>query len=78
MATGVDGAHVVQGETLRPMTFRWVLKRSLVGIVILVVAMGALAWLTYASIDPDLDGDATPKAASAQSETPPRTTAIDL
>lgn len=49
---------------LRPMTLSWVLKRSAIGIAILTVAMGAMAWLTYASIDPQLDaesrGSATP------------------
>lgn len=37
------------------MSFRWVMKRALLGVAILVVSMGSVAWLTYASIDPDLD-----------------------
>ena len=77
MATGVDGAQAVQGEPLRPVTLRWFLKRSLVGIAILVVAMGALAWLTYASIDPDLDRDPT-TPANAITDVPPAAKAVDL
>jgi len=42
---------------LRPMTLSWVLKRTAIGIAILTVAMGAMAWLTYASIDPQLDAE---------------------
>jgi hypothetical protein len=37
------------------MTFGWVMKRALLGIAILVLSMGSVAWLTYASIDPNLD-----------------------
>jgi hypothetical protein len=38
-----------------PITLGWVLKRSAIGIAILTVAISAMAWLTYASIDPQLD-----------------------
>ncbi len=37
-------------------------QRSLLGIAILLVAMGGLAWLTYASIDPKLDAEAATRA----------------
>jgi hypothetical protein len=33
----------------------WALKRALLGTVILVVALGSLAWLTHAAIDPSLE-----------------------
>jgi len=33
----------------------WVLKRAVLGIVILVVSIGSLAWLTHAAIDPTLE-----------------------
>lgn len=33
----------------------WALKRALLGIVILVISIGSLAWLTHAAIDPNLD-----------------------
>lgn len=39
----------------RPSMLRWVLKRTALGIAILVVFIGAIAWLTYASIDPELE-----------------------
>lgn len=50
-----------------PITLGWVLKRSALAVVILTVAISALAWLTYASIDPQLDaqtieGELTPPA----------------
>jgi hypothetical protein len=44
---------------LRPLTLGSALKRAVLGIVILAVAMGGVAWLTYASIDQDLDQGAT-------------------
>jgi hypothetical protein len=53
-ADRVGAAEVVQLS--RPMSLGWVLKRALLGIAILFVTMGGVAWLTYASIDPDLDG----------------------
>lgn len=33
----------------------WALKRAVLGIVILVVSIGSLAWLTHAAIDPKLE-----------------------
>ena len=39
----------------RPITWGWALKRAALGTGILIVAMGVMAWLTYASIDPALD-----------------------
>lgn len=41
--------------TLRPITLRWVLKRTAIAVAILFVAISSMAWLTYASIDPQLD-----------------------
>lgn len=78
MAIGVEDAPQVQ-VALRPVTFAWFLKRSLIGIAILMVAMGGLAWLTYASIDPDADGDVTPKSAKALRAAPAvRSSAVNL
>lgn len=48
----------------RPVTLAWALKRALLGIVIITVAMGGVAWLTYASTEPD--GDITGPAKSAK------------
>jgi hypothetical protein len=53
------------GDTLakapRLLDARWALRRALLGLVILAVGIGAMAWLTHASIDPTLE------AAAAQS-----------
>ncbi len=47
-----DGA----GAPLRPlMTWRSALKRAVLGLAILTVTMGGVAWLTYASIEPESD-----------------------
>jgi hypothetical protein len=40
---------------LSPISLGWFLKRTAIGIAILTVAISAMAWLTYASIDPQLD-----------------------
>lgn len=78
MAIGVEDASSVQGAAVRPVTLGWVLKRSLIGIAILMVAMGSLAWLTYASIDPDLDGDPSPAATQALRTPAAPVTPVDL
>ncbi len=44
-----DGA----GAPLRPLTWRSALKRALLGVIILAATMGGVAWLTYASIEPE-------------------------
>ncbi len=78
MATGVEDAQTVQGALARPVTVGWFLKRSLLAVVILVVSMGGLAWLTYASIDPDADIGAVPKAAKAVPHSAPLATPVEL
>lgn len=78
MAISVDDAPSVHRAAARPVTLGWVVKRTLIGIAILMVAMGGLAWLTYASIDPDLDGDAGSKAAGTVHEAPVRLMAVEL
>jgi hypothetical protein len=69
MAIGVEEAPPAQGPFVRPVTLGWFLKRMLVGVAILLIAMGGLAWLTYASIDPDGDSDAAQSARTVH-ETP--------
>lgn len=64
MTISVEDASTVQVTPVRPVTLGWVLRRSLIGVIILVVAMGGLAWLTYASIEPDLDGDLSTKSTT--------------
>ncbi len=78
MAIGVEDAPSVQGTFVRPVTLGWFLKRSLIGIAILLIAMGGLAWLTYASIDPDADGDTAPQSAKTLREAPAGLTPVDL
>jgi hypothetical protein len=55
MTSVTERAGVAPRLPLRPITLGWALKRALLGIAILAVAMGSVAWLTYASIDPALD-----------------------
>ena len=66
MVSSAEDAQAVHGVSMRPVTLGWFLKRALIGIFILIVSMGGLAWLTYASIDPDLDGSITLSAESAR------------
>ena len=53
-------------EAPRTVTWGWFLRRTLLAVTILFVAVGSMAWLTYASIDPRLD------AAEPEIETPAR------
>jgi hypothetical protein len=39
----------------RLLDARWALRRALLGLIILTVGIGAVAWLTHASIDPTLE-----------------------
>ena len=87
MAIGGADAHAVQTAAVpqmaRPVTVGWFVKRSLVGIAILLVAMGGLAWLTYASIDQSLEGAtaASPTTASPETgdhSTPARLMPVEL
>ena len=54
------------GETLakapRLLDARWALRRALLGLLILTVGIGAMAWLTHASIDPTLEAVAAQSA----------------
>ncbi|MBA3904996.1 MAG: hypothetical protein C0522_15190 [Rhodocyclaceae bacterium] len=78
MAISVEDAPSVHRAAVRPVTLKWFLKRTLIGIAILMVAMGGLAWLTYASIDPDLDGESSSKAAGTTQQAPARLMAVEL
>lgn len=39
----------------RLLDAKWALRRALLGLVILTLGVGSLAWLTHASIDPSLE-----------------------
>lgn len=78
MAVGAEDASPVPRVAVRPVTLAWVLKRSMIGIAILLVAMGGLAWLTYASIDPDLDGDTARPAGADSIDRAARFVPLDL
>jgi type II secretory pathway component PulL len=59
-----DQAATISVPQSRDLTLGWALRRALLGLVILFLAMGSLAWLTYASIDPALDRDEAPAQAN--------------
>ena len=65
----VEGADVA---ALRAPTLGWALRRTLLALIILVVAIGGAACLLYASIDPD--EDAVPAAKSAPHAVPSNST----
>jgi hypothetical protein len=44
-------ASITATAPLNPMSFGWVMKRIALGVCILVLAVGSVAWLTYASIE---------------------------
>lgn len=67
MTTQSPAGELSPHAILQPMTLRWILKRTALAVAILVVTIGSMAWLTYASIDPLLDDaaqslDAVPAA----------------
>lgn len=76
MAIRAEDAQPVQHDSLPPVTIGWFVRRTIVGIAILMVAMGSLAWLTYASIEPD-EGSSS-STATAPSERPAQLIPIDL
>lgn len=39
----------------RLLDARWALRRALLGLAILALGIGSMAWLTHASIDPSLE-----------------------
>jgi hypothetical protein len=82
MTTGGGDAQMVQvapvPQMTRPITVGWFVRRSLVGIAILMVAMGGLAWLTYASIDQSLEGAAATSPATAAPSAPEGLTPVEL
>lgn len=72
MQSSVEG--VVAGTSVerpkRVVSWGWFMKRALLGITILVVATGSVAWLTYASIDPKLDTEQGQMAAPTAERLP--------
>jgi len=77
MTVGVEDAPSVQRAPLRPVTIGWFVRRTLLGVAILMVAMGGLAWLTYASIDPTLD-DTLGKETAKPAPAAPRIVPVEL
>lgn len=61
-------ADALPNASISPITFAWFVKRTALGIAILTVAISAMAWLTYASIDPQLDAQSI--EGEAQSDAP--------
>ena len=62
MASTTEPALAAGAVPHRPVTLGWALKRAVIGIAIITVAMGSVAWLTYASTDPDIDPPVTKSA----------------
>lgn len=54
-----DAVTRTSTEPVASVSVGWFVRRTLIGIVILVIAVGGLAWLTHASIDQDLELRAT-------------------
>lgn len=50
-STGASGA----ASTPRLLDAKWALRRALLGLAILTIGIGSMAWLTHASIDPALE-----------------------
>ena len=59
-STGAESRDV-RGTTV--VNLAWALKRALIGMLILVVAVGGAAWLLYATIEPE-SADASEGARS--------------
>ncbi len=74
MSTTTSTARVEGGSVvaLRGPTLGWALRRTLLALVIMVVAIGGFACLLYASIDPEDDG--TPAAKSVPHAVPSNST----
>ncbi len=52
-----DQASTQVADPASRITIGWFLKRAIIGIAILVVSIGSMAWLTHASIDPSQEID---------------------
>jgi hypothetical protein len=46
----------------RLLDAKWALRRTLLGLLILTVGVGSMAWLTHASIDPNLETSSVSRA----------------
>lgn len=56
------------GNDVPVVGWAWALKRTLLGIAILSVSVGAAAWLLYATIEPETaDASETPRTPAADS-----------
>lgn len=53
-------------QAFHPVTLGWVMKRVALGVIILVLAFGSIAWLTYASIEHDAASSDGAETANAQ------------
>ncbi len=66
LANTTPGARAAQGSSTDYLTIGWALKRALIGICILAVSVGGIAWLLHATIDPNLDARAEDARASSK------------
>ncbi len=61
--------EVLPGTALHPVSWSWALRRAALGILILASAVGLVAWLTYASIEPTVDGAPSARLDSSGRQT---------
>ncbi len=47
MTTGSTHGEAAKSEPLHPVSLIWVLKRAVLGIALLALLTGSVAWLTY-------------------------------
>lgn len=55
MSSESRSAEAADVHAVRLMTLGWVVKRALLGFFLVMLAMGSVAWLTYASMEPATD-----------------------
>jgi len=52
-------------DDISRLTLAWALKRTLLGVAILIIFIGGMAWLMHAAIDPTADARTIPGATAA-------------
>jgi hypothetical protein len=50
MTTGSTHAEAAQAQPSHPVSLGWVLRRAAVGILLITLLSGSIAWLTYESV----------------------------
>lgn len=50
MTTGSTHTEAAKAVPLHPVSLAWVLKRAAVGVLVITLLSGSIAWLTYESV----------------------------